>query len=339
MQTGSAMRWVIWGILALAALWSGYWYLAAEAKRGALEDWFAARRAEGWQAEHAAIRVRGYPYRFDTTLRGLLLTDPGTGVAWEAPTLQILALAYRPNHAIVFWPDHQVLASPRERVEVQSDEMQASIVFRPGAALELDRSTMTIAGMTLESDEGWRAALPEAQVSTRRVEGAENTHDIAFDARELALPGPLKARLDRSGLLPDAIGTLRLHMTAGFAAPIDRRVIEDRRPDITTLRIDDLTALWGRLELRAAGRVVADAQGYPEGEIMVKATNWREMLAIGVQAGLFGEGTAGVLESGLDFLARMSGHPETIDAPLTFRDGRVSFGPIGLGQVPRLRLP
>ncbi|PKP83766.1 MAG: hypothetical protein CVT80_12040 [Alphaproteobacteria bacterium HGW-Alphaproteobacteria-2] len=293
------MRLVIWAIAGLAALWSGYWYVAAEAKRSVLERWFEQRREAGWAAEHQAIRVGGYPYRFDTLLEGLMLADPRRGIVWQAPQLQILALSYEPNHVLVFWPERQSLATPREAVEIEAGEMQASTVFRPRA----------------------------------------NAHDLAIEAQDLLLPAPLRARLDRSGLLPERIGTLNLRLTAAFDAPLDRRVIEERRPGITDLRLDGLNAVWGRLELRATGRVVADAQGYPEGEIFVRAQNWQEMLAMAVEAGVIGGNMAQVLESGLRMLARISGNPDTIDAPLTFAGGRVALGPIGLGEAPRLRQP
>ncbi len=339
MQTGRAMRLVIWAIAGLAALWSGYWYVAAETKRSVLERWFDERRAAGWAAEHAAIRVGGYPYRFETRLEGLMLADPRRGIAWQAPELQILALAYEPNHVLVFWPTRQTLASPHETVEIRAGEMQASAVFRPGAALEIDRAMMTLAAVTMQSDAGWQAGLEKGIAALRAVEGRVNAHDFAIDAQELLLPGPLRARLDRSGLLPERIGTLKLRLAAGFDAPLDRHVIEEGRPGITDLRLDDLNAVWGRLELRATGRVVADAQGYAEGEIFVRAQNWQEMLAMAVAAGAIGENMAQVLESGLRVLARISGNPDTIDAPLTFAGGRVALGPIGLGVAPRLRQP
>lgn len=339
MQTGRAMRLVIWAIAGLAALWSGYWYLAAEAKRGGLELWFEQRRAAGWAAEHETLRVGGYPYRFDTLLQGLLLADPRRGIAWRAPQLQILALAYEPNHVLVFWPARQTLATPQETVEIDAQEMQASTVFRPGTSLEVARATMTLASVTLQSDAGWQAGLEKGLAALRAVEGRANAHDLAIEVQDLLLPAPLRARLDRSSLLPERVGTLNLRLTAGFDAPLDRHVIEERRPGITDLRLDDLNAQWGRLELRATGRVVADAQGYPEGEIFVRAQNWQAMLAMATETGVIGENMAAVLESGLRMLARLSGNPDTIDAPLTFAGGRVALGPIGLGEAPRLRQP
>ena len=74
------------------------------------------------------------------------------------------------------------------------------------------------------------------------------------------------------------------------------------------------------------------------GRITVKAKNWREILQIAVAAGWVPEGLAETLEDGLGLRAGLSGSPETLDAPLSFEKGRVSFGPIPLGTAPRLLL-
>jgi hypothetical protein len=68
---------VILAITAAAALgWIGWWFFVAHAKEDAIADWLAGRRAEGWTAEAEAIEVGGFPYRVDTTLRGLELANP-----------------------------------------------------------------------------------------------------------------------------------------------------------------------------------------------------------------------------------------------------------------------
>jgi hypothetical protein len=50
------------------------------------------------------------------------------------------------------------------------------------------------------------------------------------------------------------------------------------------------------------------------------------------------ESLLGTLESGLTLMAQMSGNPETLDVPLTFRNGRILLGPIPIGPAPILRL-
>ena len=68
----------------------------------------------------------------------------------------------------------------------------------------------------------------------------------------------------------------------------------------------------------------------------MRATNWREIFAALQNAGVVPEAFARALESVLESLAGLSGNPETIDAPLTLRNGFVSFGPIPIGPAPNL---
>ena len=77
---------VILAIIAAAAIgWSVWWWAIASAKERALAAWLDERRAAGWVAEAEAIDVGGFPYRIDTTIRGLELANPAAGWSWTAP--------------------------------------------------------------------------------------------------------------------------------------------------------------------------------------------------------------------------------------------------------------
>ncbi len=77
-------------VLVLAGLWMGYWAVGSTTLERQLSSWIDARRAEGWAADVGALEVRGFPNRFDTILTDVQFADPATGVAWQAPFLQLL---------------------------------------------------------------------------------------------------------------------------------------------------------------------------------------------------------------------------------------------------------
>ncbi len=150
----------------------------------------------------------------------------------------------------------------------------------------------------------------------------------------------LVERLSRGGvLLPDVFDGLEIRATVEFDAPWDRFAIERARPQPTRIQLDILKAQWGgKLDLWMAGELEIDRAGLATGEITVKAKNWRDMVAIAVAAGVLAEDFEGTITSALEFLAGLSGDPETLDTPpLKFsRGGRVWFGPpVPLGQAPR----
>ncbi|WP_108482898.1 DUF2125 domain-containing protein [Oceaniglobus ichthyenteri] len=332
------MRKLLALVLIAAVVWGGYWFVGASAVERGLTAWFDQRRAQGWVADYADLNTTGFPNRFDTTITGLELADPNTGVAWSAPLFQILALSYKPHHIIAVLPNTQTLASPLERVDIASDRMRGSVVFKPGTSLTLDHATFVMDNVTLTGGAGWSMALETGRFATRQTAARQYAHDIAFEALGFAPTATTRARLDPATLLPDTVETLKIDATVGFDAPWDRFAVENARPNITAIDLNLLRATWGTLDFRAAGGLTVDDQGVPTGRITIKATNWREMLEMAVAGGLLPGALAPTVERGLGMLAGLSGNPETLDAPLSFQNGFVSFGPIPLGPAPRLRL-
>ena len=134
------MRKLLVLIFALAALWSGYWFVGATAVERGTQVLLDDLRAQGWQVEVADVGTRGFPNRFDTTATQVKLADPLGGFTWTAPFFQVLALSYKPNHVIAALPESQSFELPGQTLQVDSTRMRASLVVEPGTALALDRT-------------------------------------------------------------------------------------------------------------------------------------------------------------------------------------------------------
>ena len=329
------MRRLLSLVVLAAILWSGWWVIGSRGLKMGLETWLEARRAEGWVAEASDISVLGFPNRFDATLENPALADPDSGLSWQAPFLQIFALSYRPQHMIVTWPTEQLLTTPLEKLRVTSAKMQGSAVFVPGPDLAIDRLTVVADSFRVSSSNGWWVALPTAQLATRRHEGPEATYDVALDAASARLSQEVRAIFGQVAL-PETLEALKLDATLGFDAPWDRFAIERQRPQVTKLDLTLAEAKWGNIHVQAAGALTVDAAGLPTGDISLRATNWREILQIAVATGAVPADLAPTIETGLSLLAGLSGNDKTIDAPLSFRNGRMSLGPVPLGPAPRL---
>ncbi len=330
------MRKLLVFVVILALGFAGYWFAGARAIEAGLRGWFGARAAEGWVAEYGTLRTGGFPGRFETVLGDVTLADPETGVAWSADRFTILARSARPNRITAIWPEDQTIASPYERVAIGAQRFDASIEFVPGTSLEVRSVEADLAALTLASTSGWSTRLETGQVSALAAEEDERTYEIRFEASDVTPPSGLRRELDPARLLPEVIAGVTSRAVVSFDAPWDRFALEDARPRITSLDLEDLRAQWGELELRAAGQLTVRADGVPDGRITVKATNWREILGLARNAGLLPEPLIPTIERALEVLASLSGPPDTLDAPLTFSNGLVSFGPIPLGPAPRL---
>lgn len=332
------MRRLLVIVLVAATAWAGYWVFGATASQKTTESWLEARRSEGWQVEYSDLTVRGFPNRFDTTLTDLVLTDPDTGLSWSAPFFQVFALSYQPNHLIAAWPNTQSFATPYQKITVETDAMTASLKVHPNTQLALDSATVVVENARLSSTAGWKAAANSVNAAIRETVGIDQTYDIGLEADTVTPGDALRDLLDADGSLPDIIEAVRVDLEVGFARNLDIRAIEQDRPDITKLNIDSSSGTWGELQLRAKGALNVDAQGRPTGEVAVNARNWREMLALAVNAGALPAEAAGAAELGLGFLASLSGAENSLDAPLSFKDGRTYLGPIPIGEAPRLNL-
>ena len=256
---------VLLAIVILAALgWSGFWWFNASARERALTDWLAERRADGWQAEAADLRVTGFPNRVDVLVTDLRLADPEAGWSWHAAELQILSLAWKPHQFIVALPGQQVVATPYETLTATSDLLRGSVAFRPNPRLELDHSTFEIEGMAIASDLGWTAEIGKAILATRQTAGVPFAHDVAFNAESLRLPDG-RGRSRRATCCPTASGrwrsTRRSASTARGTAAASRATTRCSGG----VEVRKLAVAWGELDLSGSGTLVADAEGYAEG--------------------------------------------------------------------------
>jgi hypothetical protein len=319
-----------------AAIFSGIWFAVARGVDGGLRAWFAGRVADGWVAEYATLSTTGFPRRFLTVVTDVTLADPGTGVAWTAPRFAFEAAAFQPNRITARWPGEQTLASPWERIAVTSETFEASIAFVPGTRLELRALEATLAEVALSSTLGWDTRFETGAASATAIEGAPNAYRIRFEARNLTLPADLRRTLDPARLLPEVVEGMTAAAEVRFDAPWDRFAIEEARPQVTALDLGDLRAQWGGIDLRAAGSVTVGPDGVPDGRITLKITNWRDLLRVARNAGLLPEPLVPTIERAFEILAGLSGPADTLDVPLTFANGIVSFGPLPLGPAPRL---
>lgn len=330
------MRRLLVILAVLAALFTAYWVTVARGVEGGINAWLAARASEGWVAEAASVRTSGFPARFETVLTDVTLADPRTGVAWTAPRFAFEAEAFRPNRIAARWPETQTIASPWERIEVASDRFDAGIAFVPGTRLEVRAVEANLSAVTLTSTLGWETEFRVGALSATSAEAGSGTYALSFEAADIVLPDALRSTLDPARLLPDVVEGMVVTAEVAFDAPWDRFALEVARPQVTALDLTDLTAQWGGIMLRAAGEVAVDAEGVPDGQITVKVTNWRDLLQVAGNAGLIPPPLMPTVERAFEILAGLSGPQDTLDVPLTFSGGFVSFGPLPLGPAPRI---
>ena len=322
-------------LLVAALIWMIWWAFGQIAYERGLSAWVNDRRGEGWVAEYADLETRGFPNRFDTTISEVALADPDTGVAWSAPFVQLLSLAYRPHQVIAVLPGEHRFSTPLQTLTITHKDARASLFLEASTDLALDRARLILADLNTTSSQGWKVRIAEGRFAAEAAAARENAYRIGAEVSGLVPTDAARDMLDPSSLLPEEIESLRLDALVDFTDAWDRHAIEDARPQITGIDLTDLSARWGDITFRAAGEVSVDAEGLAEGQIMVRAVEWRKLLDMAESVGLVPPALRGTLETGLGLLA---GPGDVLDVPLDFSDGWVSLGLIPLGPAPRLTI-
>ncbi len=324
--------------IGLAVVWSLWWWGAGYALRQGITGWFAAQNARGWQTEMRDMNTAGYPLRHITTINSPALADPATGAAWQADWLKLDSPAAWPGRQnLTFAPTAQRLSYFDQTVVITAADLVARLHLKPGLALALERMEVTSAAWKIDGDIGPVAGAQSLRLAMVQAEQPE-TYQVDVDASGFTPGARLRRIIGSDSTLPATFETLTLDMKVTFDHVWDRAALEQRRPQPVEVDLKLADLRWGALRLMAAGKVTVDASGIPTGAIVVKAENWREMLAMAQTAGAIAPQAAQAAEKGLKFLASLGGNRNALDVQFNLADGFIALGPFPLGPAPRLIL-
>ncbi len=326
------MRVILWLVAALAVLWGGYWYVSAGALRHGTEAALTAMQTEG-RADFSAIDLGGFPARFKLTVTDPALRDPNGGWTWRAAQVVVHALAYDPGQIIAVLPADQTLTVGRETIALRTTDMRASAAFGLATALPLQHAEAVSGAITATSDLGWALSGDALRLAIREEDPATFRYRLGAEATSLTLTGVPAEILTRAGLR-NGPGRIRLDADATFDRALDRTVAEvPPRPtaaDIRSLELD-----WDKLSLRGSGMLSIDASGAPDGTLSLSLTNWQGLPPLLVAAGMIPPDMETSLTQSMGQLAMLSGTPDELSLPLSFKAGWVALGPLPLGPAPR----
>ncbi len=311
----------------MAALYSGYWFVAANAAREGAETALAEAGARGIEVQHQGLDLTGFPSRFDLTL-----TEPrvsGAGWRWQAPFAQVFALSYSPWKLISALPNTQRLEVAGQGIEIASTRMQASLFLRPETVLPLDRFDAVMEGASLRGEAGWALGFASANASLIAQEGGAQA---AFRMLEIVPDQRVTAALN--GALPAVVERFDVLADLGLSQPLGLRA---EPAALTGVTLREAHLVWGPLKLTAAGALVPDPQGLAEGMVDLRVEGWQQGLAAAEAAGVVPEHFRVMLRSVLENLAAQSDQPGVLKLPLVMAQGQMRLGPLPLGPAPRLR--
>lgn len=326
------MRFILWMGLVLGLLWGSYWFVGSVAIENGVTQWFADSQAQGLTAENEGIAVSGFPSRFDLTVTNPRLADPILGIGWKAPFAQVLSMTWKPWHVIAVLPMDQEIEAAGRRIAVTTSKMAASLRLKPSTNLTFQELVIEAHDLALTSDLGWKSGVKAMVLALADERSATFSARLGLDVMDLRPDPQLTGRLRRLG---DVVRQIHLDASLGLSAGLDRHIAETR-PQITQLTVHDFKLTWGKLQLKAKGKIEPDLDGLAQGMIDFEITSWQEIPELAVALELIRPEMAASLMDGFRTLIKPGADPDVLNLPLTFSNGWMTLGPLPLGPAPML---
>lgn len=325
------MRALLWIVIVVTALYSGYWFVGARGAEKAAHLAVEEAAARGISVAWDDLAVAGFPNRFDLTMTGPRVLAEQHQLRWSGDFAQVFSLSYAPWRLIAALPPEQHIGFRGQDIELGTTRMQASLYMKPGLALLLDDFKGVAEGVSLRSDRGWSASFRSLNLSL--VAGEGNTATAALRLGDLRPDPAVIATLTRVGL-PELIERVDVLADLVLTAPVAMRAA---RPEVLEVMVREARFLWGPLKVSGTGSLRAGPVGRAEGEIRLRIEGWSEGLAALEAAGVIPPRFQAGLRSIVTGLAERSSEPGVLELPLVMLNGRMMLGPVPLGDAPMMR--
>jgi hypothetical protein len=265
-------------VLALAGLWAAGWHLVADKIQSRLGAWIEARRAEGLVAEHAGVRISGFPTAWVLTVSEPALAGAGAAAwAWQGEALEARFSPWTLRDVAVRFPgEHRVSAGGGAALgglwRVRAAKPDGRILLNASGRLERLEIDFAEAEVTRMPD--------SAPVQINKLVGVANVHRVpAADHRNetftltLGLDG-VSPVTPPVAALGSVIETVRLDLTFKGQLPPGRLgpSLAEWRDDGGTVEINHVGVKWGPVNADGSGTLTLDGQNRPLGAFTAR---WR----------------------------------------------------------------
>ena len=350
--------WPLAAVVAVAAAWSIYWYIASEKAKQSFAKYVERNRLAGIEINCRDGVWGGFPFRFELRCTSLSAQGERGGIAidFSGKAVRAVALAYKPLHLIVEVDGPFAFSGEdrtRARTEIISDgkPLRASLKFKltPNRAdqvsVEIKDQTGTITLFDPESD----VKAAPVPYTLRRVniharfaappEGDTAPFDVAGTVEDLVY-GPDDSSLFGTEALRVETASIDANITAlpykgGAPFPDRARKWQEGGGELT---VHSLTSQSNFLTGRSAGALALDADGRLNGKLEWTVSGFDDLMVRLLNAGLIEEKAAAVADTILTVLGKPDeegGNPG-LKLKTILKEGKLYFGPFRVARIPPL---
>jgi len=318
-------------LLAVAGLYSAYWFVVAGRLESGVRDWAQSLPAQNIDLAWKAVRVGGFPFAFAVDLNDVTLHDRAAPAGdAQAPTLQARARPWDLFHWALTAPSGLRGTIEGARIAVDNATGSVAVGGAGGGTLWLGlRDAGIDIGLHLVAKEAdlW-LDLPPGQPRTH----GEKALGLALDVRQVTMPlvpAPLRNPLDEMSFAATVMGTV--------PAGTPRQAAAAWRDSGGTIELAHFTLRWGPLAITLSGTIPLDADLQPIGAFSGAIEGSNELVAALVAAGQLRASDANLARLALAVLSKPgpNGRPQ-ISSSFTIQNGQMYLGPARLGAAPRI---
>ena len=323
------MRIIIWTITIIVLSWSAYWMIGAKSIKAELLASIQNINSEGWSIEYSDAVVKGFPYRFDLTINNLKVKNKKNYLTWTLPYFQILSLSYAPKDLILVWPKEQEIKTKTKTISLISNKMLASIERTNISSYDISKFILEVEGANIKSSEDLVLQSKSIILAISKLKAETSAYKFGLNSTGLLVQSSDQSFYGLIGLLNT--NSLSLNINADVYLDTLLRVTEKKLyPKITKLNLKEISIHSKDLTLTALGDLETDKQGFPEGNIQLKISGWKQFLSIINPTDI----NKKIVES-LAFLSILSGNQNDLTLDLKIRERKLFLGPLILGNIPK----
>jgi hypothetical protein len=315
-------------LIVAAAAYAGYWFLTANRLRTGLDQWAAARRAEGYATSWRQDTIDGFPWSFRITLKDAAIAR-GNDYRVAAPVVAGIASPLDLTRWHIAAPQGGSGTAQGIDAIIAARSLTGDVVLGE-MVTTLSVSILQVTGA------GEAAGQVTAEVTLPR-QRPRSHREVGLDASlavfHLTLPRPVTA-------LGDTIEHCSVDLNVKGALPAGdwRQALAAWRNDGGTLELERGDLEWGALRLEASGTFALDSAMQPIASLSASIVNHGALVDAVVAAGLLPKRNAAVVKLVLDLLAhRGSNGQSRLTAPVTLQNGVVSIGRAEIAHVPPIQ--
>jgi hypothetical protein len=336
------MRRKHWTIIAvipllLVAADVAYWRVASERLKSGLQDWMAARRAEGWEVQAGPVSLGGWPQAATATVPDLHLRHRGTNfpgeVEWRSSSTTLGLSLFMPTDLTVSFngAQHVRIGTAPESI-LSGDSIVLTVPLRQDMARSYE---LNASGVRIEPASGlWQVTVGLLNAHARIP--PDQPHPVvafAVSSQAIALPARMKWALGQqiSSLTAEGILNGPFPPIADLTA-----AAEAWRDGGGSLDVTHLAMGWGPLGVASSATLALDDQLQPMGSGSARLVGYAEALDRLAGAAVLTKSASTAAKAVLSLMAgtAVADEPSAVEVPLTLQ-----YRTLSMRQVPLIRLP